>query len=214
MSDTAPFLREPWQSFERQRAAAHFGIWVFLASEMLFFGALLLAYTVCRIDHIAAFQAAALQTNIVYGTLNTVILLTSSVTMAVAAQGAAAGQGLRAMILACLLVTALLGAAFLVVKGFEYREDIEKHLVPGSHFALQQAGAQLFFGLYWIITGVHAIHLTIGIILVGRLALLGYLDRVRLDCNPELGVTALYWHLVDVIWIFLYPLIYLPGRST
>jgi cytochrome c oxidase subunit 3 len=86
--------------------------------------------------------------------------------------------------------------------------------VPGGQFALRETGAQLFFGLYWLITGVHAIHLTIGIFLVIRLALLGYLDKLQLDENPEIEVTALYWHLVDVIWIFLYPLIYLPGRVT
>ena len=107
-----------------------------------------------------------------------------------------------------------LGLAFLVVKGFEYREDIEKHLVPGAQFALQETGAQLFFGLYWLVTAVHAIHLTIGIVLVSRLALLGCLGRLQLDENPEIEVTGLYWHLVDVIWIFLYPLIYLPGRVS
>jgi cytochrome c oxidase subunit 3 len=100
------------------------------------------------------------------------------------------------------------------VKGFEYKEDIEKHLVPGAYFALKQTGAQLFYGLYWLITGVHAVHLTIGIVLIARLTWLGYSNRVQLDANPEIEVTGLYWHLVDIIWIFLYPLIYLPGRAS
>ena len=214
MTDTTSLLREPWQNFERQRGAGKFGIWVFIASEILFFGALMLTYTVCRVDHPDAFAAAGRETNVWYGTINTAILLTSSLTMAMASQAAAAGLHFRRLIAGCLLATAALGLAFLVVKGFEYKEDIEKHLVPGAQFALQETGAQLFFGLYWLVTAVHAIHLTIGIVLVSRLALLGCLGRLQLDENPEIEVTGLYWHLVDVIWIFLYPLIYLPGRVS
>ena len=161
-----------------------------------------------------AFAAAGRETNIWYGTANTAILLTSSLTMAIAAQAAASRRAFRRLVLGCLLATAALGLAFLVVKGFEYKEDIDKHLVPGSHFALPQAGAQLFYGLYWLITGVHAVHLSIGIVLVSRLMLLGYLRKVELSENPEIEVTALYWHLVDIVWIFVYPLIYLPGRAS
>jgi cytochrome c oxidase subunit III len=214
MSETTGLLKEPWQYFDRQREAGTFGIWVFLASEMLFFGALILTYTVCRIDHPSAFAAAARETNIWYGTINTAILLTSSFTMAVASQAAASEQRLRNLILWCLSATAALGLAFLVVKGFEYKEDIEKHFVPGAHFALKQTCAELFYGLYWLITGVHAVHLTIGIVLIARLTWLGYSNRLQLDANPEIEVTGLYWHLVDIIWIFLYPLIYLPGRAS
>jgi cytochrome c oxidase subunit III len=214
MSEVTGLLREPWERFERQRGAGKLGIWVFLASEMLFFGALILTYTVCRIEHMDAFAAAGRETNIWYGTSNTAILLTSSLTMAVASQAAAAGQKLRRLVVACLTLTAALGLAFLVVKGFEYREDLDKHLWPGAQFALHEPGAKLFYGLYWLVTGVHAIHLTIGIALVGRLALLGHRKRLQLDENPQIEVTALYWHLVDIIWIFLYPLIYLPGRVS
>jgi cytochrome c oxidase subunit 3 len=214
MSEATDLLKEPWEYFGRQREAGKFGIWVFLASEMLFFGALILTYTVCRVDHVAAFAAAGRETNIWFGTINTAILLTSSLTMAMASQAAASGAEFRRLILWCLSATAALGLAFLVVKGFEYREDIEKHLVPGADFALEQDGAQLFFGLYWLITGVHAVHLTIGIILVARLTALGYWKAFSLHENPEIEVTGLYWHLVDIIWIFLYPLIYLPGRVS
>jgi cytochrome c oxidase subunit 3 len=214
MSDTTGLLKEPWEYFERQRGAGKFGIWVFLASEVLFFGALMLTYAVCRIGHPGAFAAAGRETNIWYGTINTVILLTSSLTMAVASQAAAASRHFRRLVISCLTATAALGLAFLVVKGFEYKEDIAKHLVPGAQFALKETGAQLFYGLYWLVTGVHAIHLTIGIVLVIRLALLGCFDRLELDENPEIEVTGLYWHFVDIIWIFLYPLIYLPGRVS
>jgi cytochrome c oxidase subunit 3 len=214
MSETTGLLKEPWAHFERQRGAGKFGIWVFLASEILFFGALMLTYTVCRIDHPTAVAVAGRETNIWYGTINTAILITSSLTMAVASQAAAAGQHFRRLIISCLAATAMLGLVFLIVKGFEYKEDIAKHLVPGARFALKETGAQLFYGLYWLVTGVHAIHLTIGIALVIRLALLGYFDKLQIDKNPEIEVTGLYWHLVDVIWIFLYPLIYLPGRVS
>ncbi|MDA9408115.1 cytochrome c oxidase subunit 3 [Bradyrhizobium sp. CCBAU 45384] len=214
MTDATAQLREPWEGLERQRQAGKFGIWIFLASETLFFGALLLTYAVCRIEHPDAFAAAGGETNIWFGTINTAILLTSSLTMAVASQAAAQNGRATQLILACLGATAALGAAFMIVKGFEYKEDIEKHLVPGAAFALPQPAAQLFYGLYWLVTGVHAIHLTIGIVLVVRLILLGALRRIRLRGSPELEVTALYWHLVDVVWIFLYPLIYLPGRAS
>lgn len=213
MSGATGLLREPWEHFDRQRDAGRFGIWVFLASEVLFFGALILTYAVCRVDNPDAFAAAGRETNIWYGTINTAILLTSSLTMAVASQAAASGCHFRRVIISCLASTAALGLAFLIIKGFEYKEDLDKHLVPGAQFALKETGAQLFYGLYWLVTGVHAIHLTVGIVLVIRLALLGYFGRFRLIRNPEIEVTGLYWHLVDVIWIFLYPLIYLPGRA-
>ena len=212
MSDPAALLREPWKDFQRQHSAGKFGIWVFLASEVLFFSALLLTYTVCRIDHPEGFAAAGRATNIWYGSINTGVLLTSSLTMAVASQAADASDKFRRLIIGCLTSTVGLGCVFLVIKALEYREDVEKHLVPGTAFAIHQAGAQLFFGLYWLITGVHAVHLTIGIVLVSRLAALGYFKKFPLHKNPEIEVTALYWHLVDVVWIFLYPLIYLPGR--
>lgn len=207
-----PILKEPWHDLARQREAATFGLWVFLASELLFFGGLILAYTVYRVGAPQAFAAAARETDIWYGTINTAVLLTSSLTMAVAAQSAEEG-GARRRIVRCLTATAALGLIFLVLKGFEYAEDIRNGLVPGPGFALEERAAQLFFALYWVMTGVHAVHLTIGIGLVSRLALLGWRDRLQLTNNPEVEATALYWHLVDIIWIVLYPLIYLPGRS-
>ena len=119
---------------------------------------------------------------------------------------------LRRPMVLCLGLTVALGLGFLIVKGFEYREDIEEHLVPGRDFALPVAAAQLFFSLYWAVTGLHAVHLTIGIVAVGRLAVLVERGKLRLP-SPEFEVTALYWHIVDLVWIFLYPLLYLGGRS-
>lgn len=210
MSEVAGALREPWQSLSRQREAAAFGIWLFLTSELLFFGGMLLAYAVCRFLQPHGFLEAARHTNVAFGTINTLVLLTSSFCMAIASE--AGKSGLRRLAIAGLSGTLALGLAFLAIKGFEYRDDIREHLVPGPGFALMQPGAELFFSLYWVMTAVHAIHLSIGIILIGRLTLVGVRRELPLT-SPEIQVTALYWHLVDIIWIVLYPLLYLGGRS-
>jgi cytochrome c oxidase subunit 3 len=208
MSD-AEILREPWPDVERQRYGASFGIWIFLVTEMLFFGGLFLSYAVDRTLHSEAFAIASHETNIFYGTINTFILLTSSLIMTVAER--AASGGLRRLAITGLLVTAALGVAFLVVKGFEYSEDISKGLVPGPDFPLQPASTQLFWGLYWVMTMVHAIHLTVGIGIVLALTALIARNVVSLQ-TPAAEVVSLYWHFVDVIWVTVYALIYLPGR--
>jgi cytochrome c oxidase subunit 3 len=207
---TASALREPWTQLSRQREAATFGMWVFLTSELLFFGGMILVYAACRYLHPTGFFAAARETNVWYGTVNTMVLLTSSFAMAVAAQ--AGDAKLRRLAISGLVATVVLGLAFLTIKGFEYREDIREHLLPGSGFAVAGRGAQLFFSVYWVMTGVHAIHLSIGIVLVGRLILETARRELPLS-SPEIQATALYWHLVDVIWIVLYPLLYLGGRA-
>ena len=209
-----PALRHHFADMEQQRESAEFGMWVFLITEIMFFGGLFCAYMVYRYMYFQAWEAGSEHMDFWYGTINTAVLLTSSLTMAMASQAAESPAQLRRLVLACLLATALLGLAFMVIKGFEYKEDIDKHLVPGPGFALPQQGAQLFFGLYWLVTGVHAIHLSVGIVLVGRLFWEFYRSELPTKENPELEVTALYWHLVDIVWIFLYPLIYLPGRSS
>lgn len=202
-------LRAPWPDRERQRAAAHFGLWVFLASEVLFFGGILFAYAVLRMTHAEAFSTAAHEAAVVYGTANTIILLTSSFALAVAdraVEGRRETLGRRAI-----LAALLLGLAFLVVKGFEYAKDIGEHLVPGAGFKFGHGPEQMFWSFYWIVTVVHAIHVTIGLGLMGRLLLLARRGALRLE-RDTVEVTALYWHLVDCVWVLLYPLIYLVGR--
>ena len=207
---STPALREPWGTLPEQKQAATFGIWIFLGSELLFFGAFFLAFGFLRVLHPDMFELASRHTDVVFGTINTAILLTSSLTMVLAAR--AADIDVRPAVLVCLSLTAALGVAFLVVKGFEYRKDIEDGLVPGPHFTLP-AAAQLFFSLYWIVTVVHAVHLTIGIVAVTRLTVDVARERLPLR-SPQYEVTALYWHLVDIVWIVLYPLLYLGGRSS
>ncbi|MHB2207935.1 cytochrome c oxidase subunit 3 [Methylobacterium sp. CM6257] len=217
---TEALLREPWdglrlpedEALSAQRFGATFGIWIFIASEVLFFGALFLFYAAVRAEHAEAFAAAARETNIVYGTLNTAILLTSGLTAA-AASRASEHASLRRLTLWCLVATAVLGLAFLVTKGLEYHEDITEHLVPGPGFKLPEAPAQLFFGFYWLSTGVHGIHLAIGIGLVARLIWIGWREPERLPGNPQVEVTMLYWGFVDMVWLFLYPALYLAGRA-
>lgn len=211
MSETARAINEPWPSLPRQREAVSFGVWVFLATEVLFFGGLFLGYTVYRGLYPEGFLIGARETDIVYGVSNTAILMTSSLTMAVAVR--AAEQEMRRVVLWCLSATALFGVAFLVVKGFEYREDIAKGFVPGPHFPLHQTGAELFWTFYWVMTAVHAIHLTIGIALVTTFIVLLQRRRLPLESPAYEGV-ALYWHLVDIIWVVLLPLLYLIGRAS
>lgn len=206
MTDSA--LREPWESLADQRGNARFGIWIFIASEVLFFGALVMAYAFVRALHPGAFAAAARETDLWYGAPNTAILITSSFTMAMAAR--AADLGLGRLAARCLAATAALGTAFLVVKGFEYREDLAEHLLPGQDFKLAQPAAQIFWSFYWAATAIHAVHLSIGIGLVARLAWL--LGRGKLaPRSPQIEVTSLYWGFVDIVWIMLFPLIYLSG---
>jgi cytochrome c oxidase subunit 3 len=211
MSEHSPALHEPWADLARQREGVAFGVWVFLASEVLFFGGLFLAYAVYRYLYPEAFHTAARETDVFYGTLNTAILLTSSLTMAMAAKSADAGLG--RMALWCLVATAGLGAAFLVVKGFEYRDDLAKGLFPGPGFPLHPAATQLFWTFYWVATGVHAIHLTVGIGVVSVVTAALYRGRLPTEASTFEGV-ALYWHFVDIVWIILLPLLYLVGRAS
>lgn len=202
------FLHFPFEQLDRQHQAVSFGMWIFLASEVLLFGALFAGYAVYRLIYAQAFVDAARQTNVLYGTLNTAILMTSSFTIALAGRTAQARFYRVARHL--LVITFCLGAIFLAIKGIEYRDDLVKGLVPRPNLA---AGAQQFFSLYWIMTGIHAIHVTAGLIAVLRLIVLSGREGRWLGGSASDTATALYWHLVDVIWIILYPLLYLTGRT-
>ena len=209
MSQSPALLYEPWPDRERQRKAYVFGTWLFLASELLFFGGLLFAYAVLRVTNTAEVAAAARHASPIFGTANTAILMTSSLSMAIAERANSAGKQRAAGL--GLLLTFLLGATFVVVKGFEYAKDLHEHLLPGPDFALSTSPALLFWGFYWIATGVHAVHVSIGLLLILRLMLFARRHSLAPHQN-SVETTTLYWHLVDVIWVVLYPLIYLVGR--
>lgn len=210
MSDTAGALQHPWSSLRLQREGVGLGMWIFLASEVLFFGGLLVSYAIYRSFNAEAFRIAGAHTEIVYGSINTVLLLTSSLTMTVALR--AATVNMRRLTLVCLAVTAALGVAFLLCKGLEYREDLKENLFPGPGFPLTPAATRMFWGFYWIMTGIHAVHLTGGIAVVLVVFTLFERRIIPVQGSTMEGL-AIYWHFVDTVWIVLYPLLYLAGRS-
>jgi cytochrome c oxidase subunit 3 len=210
MAEQAPTFQ--YATIGQQDEASTLGMWTFLATEVLFFGALIAGYSAYRITHPTEFAEAARHTEVVLGTANTAVLLTSSAFMAMAVEMTSAGRRRAAAL--CLAITAALGIAFLVIKGWEYSIEYGEHLVPGLNFDADRYGgiAQLFFLFYFFATGLHALHLTIGVGLVGGLAI-----RSATDNPPQpisVRMIGLYWHFVDAVWIFLFPLIYLVGRSS
>jgi cytochrome c oxidase subunit 3 len=189
--------------------AAQLGMWIFLAGEMLFFGALVVAYFVARGHSPQGFVAASARTALWLGTLNTAVLLTSSFAVALAAQAATADRPRESA--RWLWIAVALGLGFLVVKGIEYRHEWQAHLYPGAGFELSAiGGAELFFAWYFVVTGLHAVHLGIGIVLCAGCALaMRWAGRKEARLPARVHAVALYWHFVDIVWIVLFPLIYL-----
>ncbi|HVY83422.1 MAG TPA: cytochrome c oxidase subunit 3 [Steroidobacteraceae bacterium] len=201
-------IAEQFEDVQQQEQSAHFGMWVFLATEVLFFGVLFFVYSVMRAQYPADFAAASRHTDVALGTINTAVLLTSSFTIALAVR-ASQMQAVR-LTRRWLCVTAALGAVFLALKGFEYYKDYSEHLIPAFRFSFDAAharGAEVFFALYFATTGLHAVHLCIGIAVVLLIAR----NAARNAHAVEVG--GLYWHFVDIVWIFLYPLLYLVSRA-
>jgi len=187
------------------------GMWIFLASEVLFFGGVFVAYLYGRTHWPAGFALASRHTDVVLGTLNTAVLLTSSAIVALAV-ACEEHPGARRWTANLLWTTAALGLAFLAIKGVEYRGEWQEHLFPTADFALAgTAGAEEFFALYVVATGLHAVHLSIGVAALAVFARARRLRRPWADAR-RIEVVALYWHFVDIVWIFLYPLIYLVSR--
>jgi cytochrome c oxidase subunit 3 len=199
---------------DQQRRAADLGIWVFLASEILFFGALFLAYATTRLHHPVAFAIASRQTDVTLGSINTGVLLTSSLMMALAVR--ATKLGLRRSSIVFLCATMVLGVVFVAIKGREYWQDYGAGLVPGLDFAFpgpHAGGVELFFCLYFLMTGVHVVHMLVGVGVVGNLARMAARDAFSPEYFTPVELGGLYWHLVDIVWIFLYPLLYLVSRA-
>ena len=201
-------------SLEQEEEAAVAGMWVFLGSEVLFFGAILVAFGLYRILYWEGFSEAASHLEVLVAAGNTVILFTSSLTMALAVLGLRIRAKLVCLLL--LLVTIVLGTAFLCVKGYEYLSDWNKGLVPGDHFTWigpHRLQAELFFVFYYILTGLHAIHLLVGIGVLSVFALLVLVGKVNAKRSHPLHIAGIYWHFVDLVWIFIFSLVYLLGHK-
>jgi cytochrome c oxidase subunit 3 len=208
-------LAHHFEDLEQQREAHTLGMWAFLVTEILFFGGLFAAYVIYRLSYPEAFANASNQLDARLGGLNTAVLIGSSFTMVLAVR--AAERRSKWAIAGWLWATVALGTAFLGVKYVEYGHKWEHHLVPGPNFLFEgQPGGseQLFFALYFAMTGLHAFHMLIGagiLIWLSVLALKGRFDRPGRNAVEMAG---LYWHFVDLVWIFLFPLLYLLGRHA
>ena len=207
-----PFLQHHFEDLGQQHEASTLGMWVFLATEILFFGGVLMAYWVYRVIYPDAWALAGEQQNTMLGGINTIVLIMSSFTMACAVRASQLGS--RNATVALLIATLFFGSVFLGVKSYEYHAHWHEGLFPGSHFTWNEdpqlaPKVQLFMVFYWGLTGLHALHMVIG---VGLLLYIIWRAR-RGDFGPEyygpVEVMGLYWHFVDIVWIFLFPFLYL-----
>ncbi|HEY2906988.1 MAG TPA: cytochrome c oxidase subunit 3 family protein [Vicinamibacterales bacterium] len=208
-------LAHHFDDLGQQKEAATLGMWVFLVTEVLFFGGLFLVYLVYRNWYPAAFAAGSREMIVWAGTLNTCVLITSSLTMALAVHAAQTGE--RRLLMMLLVATMLLGCAFLGIKAFEYYTEFKEHHVPGAGFEFEAeyaAHAQIFFSLYFLMTGLHALHMIIGLGIMSVMLWWSYRGIITAEYYNPIEVAGLYWHFVDIVWIFLFPLLYLIGRHA
>lgn len=194
----------------RDDLGSRLGMWLFLVTEMVLFGGLFMAYSYMRARYPYDFHHGGMELDATLGVINTVVLLTSSLTMVLSIVAIQRSEKRRAM--AFLVATLTLGAVFLTIKSFEWSAKFHHGLYPTSeHLASLPNGQQIFFGLYFSMTGLHGVHVIAGMgVLVWILVLLAR-DRIRSDYYIHLENSGLYWHLVDVVWIFLLPLFYLAA---
>ncbi len=210
MTLPSPILAEQFDDLEQQREASNLGMWAFLATEVMFFGGAFLSFTVYRIFYPAAFAAAAHHLNLWLGAVNTAVLLTSSLTVALAVH--AAMKGWRKPLVGYLLATMALGLVFLLIKAWEYRTEYVEGLVPGLRFTYQGPHGSLvnlFLSIYFVMTGLHALHMIIGLGIFAVIAFQAWRGRFTPDYYNPVEVSGLYWHFVDLVWIFLFPVLYL-----
>ncbi|HXD19345.1 MAG TPA: cytochrome c oxidase subunit 3 family protein [Vicinamibacterales bacterium] len=209
-----PALQHHFQDLEQQHEASTLGMWLFLVTEVMFFGGLILAYSLYRIWYPVAWALGSEELNIYLGGFNTAVLIGSSLTMALAVRSAQTGAPKATV--RWLLLTMAFGLTFLVVKFFEYKEKFELHHVPGPNFHFEgpeSPHVQIFFSLYFALTGVHALHMIIGFGLLSVIATMAARKRFSPEWYTPVELAGLYWHFVDIVWIFLFPLLYLVDRS-
>lgn len=209
-----------FETLEQQREAATVGMWVFLATEAIVFGVLFTGYAAYHAVYPAAFEAGSRHLNALIGGVNTLVLLTSSLTMALAVHAARLGR--RRALVGSLVATGLLGTAFLALKAVEYTLDYHENLVPGPAFdraewtgqGVDPIHEQLFLVFYYIMTGVHAFHMVVGLGVITVLTVLAWRGRFGVRSYEPVEISGLYWHFVDIIWIFLLPLLYLASTRV
>jgi cytochrome c oxidase subunit III len=217
-------LEDQYANLEQQHEVAALGMWVFLATEVMFFGTLFLGLATYHYQYPEAFEKASEKLNWIIGGANTVVLLVSSLFMVLAVHYARLGNG--KLLCLYLALTALLGVTFLCLKGLEYYIDYWEMLIPGWSFDdnawVVQEGlkaedvphVKLFLLFYWIMTGFHALHVTIGIAVIGVMFIMARKGSFSPAYYSPVDVTALYWHFVDIVWIFLLPMLYLLGTHS
>ncbi len=229
-----PALQHHFSTMSQQREAGVLGMWVFLLTEVLFFGGLFITYTLYRMWYYDAFALASKSIEIVPGLINTVVLIGSSLTMALSVRAAQTNQ--RKATVNWLIATIILGSVFLGIKVYEYALKFEHHHVPGASFDFYhhsesigeplkepaggltmgrdqvQRTTQIFFSLYFVMTGLHALHMIVGIVILFIIAWMAHKGRFDSEYHAPVEMTGLYWHFVDIVWIFLFPLLYLIER--
>jgi cytochrome c oxidase subunit 3 len=208
-----PALAHHFESLAQQKEASTLGMWVFLVTEVLFFGGLFLTYMIYRSWYPEAFAVASHELDVTLGTINTAVLIGSSLTMALAVHAAQTGD--RKLVMMFLVATMVLGLVFLGIKSVEYYEKFHEHHIPGPGFQFEAEyfrNAQIFFSLYFIMTGLHAIHMIIGLGIMTWMLVWTYKGVITADYASPIEISGLYWHFVDIVWIFLFPLLYLIGR--
>jgi cytochrome c oxidase subunit 3 len=227
-----PAQQHHFDTMTQQKEAAVLGMWVFLLTEILFFGGLFVAYMIYRVWYFDAFAEASRSLDLFWGGLNTAVLIFSSLTMAMAVRSAQTNQ--RKATVNWLILTMVLGCVFLGVKVIEYRDKFEHHHVPGANFVWQEPGheapagaehrdlsltpaqlqntTQIYFSLYFTMTGLHALHMIIGVGLMMVITWMAWKGKFDAEYYTPVEMSGLYWHFVDIVWIFLFPLLYLVER--
>ena len=209
-----PYLQHHFDNMAQQMEASTLGMWTFLVTEIMFFGGLFMAYLVYRWQSPMGFQEASHHLNLYWGAANTAILIVSSLTMAFAVRAAQTSQKRETQVF-WLVSTMVFGAAFLGIKAIEYADKFTHHIVPGPHFqweGLYPRPAEQFYSLYFAMTGLHALHMIIGLGIMTVITVMAWKKQFDHEYYTPVEVAGLYWHFVDIVWIFLFPLLYLIGR--
>lgn len=207
-------LQHHFEDLDQQFEASNLGMWAFLVTEILFFGGLFAGYLVYRSNYSEAFVAGSSELDITLGAINTAVLICSSLTMALSVFWAQ--QGHRKKTVLFLVFTMILGGIFLGIKAVEYTHKAHEHLLPGTGFLFESPYAdqvRIFFSFYFAMTGMHAFHMVVGLGLLSYLVYQTWKGRYEASYNTPIEMTGLYWHFVDIVWIFLFPLLYLLGRN-